>query len=310
MDCALMLRKLQGAVIAATGEGAKRASVRLEEGGKALQHAALVCFDEAMERSESHPPDTAAHASALLDMRGAADAMLYYNGGATMMQRYVSTRRPFIDADIVTGDSEAVDHVKSHVDAVTHVQQLIEDMLTFVKAEARLVPQIFSNEQTVMGMILERLCYQRLAPNMQGVMAKLAQLQQHHLDVLPPPSSISLASSRNFDVSDQILDSIVKIIECCWRFVVMLESDSHTSGTIVDIESRHEIIDIIYDILAPYVTDFLPQQVDVLTARVAVLLPAVTAQQLVQYDLHDDELAHDEPLALVAPPCTAIAARW
>ena len=85
MEAALMLRKLQAAALAAHGEGAKRALVRLDSCSKSLEHAAIACFDAAMARCED---DTVVGglASALLDMRAAGDALLSCQAGAAAVR--------------------------------------------------------------------------------------------------------------------------------------------------------------------------------------------------------------------------------
>jgi len=131
MDSALMLRKLQAAALGAKGAAAERARERLELGGKMLEDAAIFSFDEAVQRCEAEAQDTPARARAILDMRAAADAMLYYNGGTTMMQRYVMTRKPFIDPDVIIGDRLQEGLTCPHT-AVEHVDRLIDEMLVFM----------------------------------------------------------------------------------------------------------------------------------------------------------------------------------
>ena len=274
MNSALMLRKLQAAAVVATGEGAKRARARLEEGGKALEHAGVVCFDSATQRCQASSPDSDEHASALLDMRAAADALLYYNGGATMMQRYVSTRTPFMDADVLNNDRKAVDNVVSHDDAVTAVQTLVEDMVRFVQQESIELPHIFGKHDTVMMMLLERLCYERLAPMLEGVL--------HRLDLLLLDQC----------ACNKRLDCFVRIVRWCGQMVTTLETGLDHSGPLADKEARHEIAQVLDDLLAPFVEGFVASQLEVLQKRLDVLLPNVSSALSVQYTLRHRHEQH------------------
>ncbi len=221
LDSALMLRKLQAAAFVATGEGAKRARARLEEAGKSLEYAAVLCFDEASARCESEVLD--GHSGALNDMRAAVDALLYYNGGATMMHRYVSTRKPFIDPDVIMGDRLAVEQVSSYSDAVVVMQGLVSDMLALVQAESRLLPHIFAaNDAAVKLMLLQRLCYERLAPSLDGVMQRLREL--HDAAVGPDGGEQELAASN------RRLDATVAILQACALFLTRLETGIGLSG--------------------------------------------------------------------------------
>lgn len=224
LDSALMLRKLQAAAFVATGEGAKRARVRLEEAGRSLEHAAVLCFDEASACYESAMQDGGS--GALLDMRAAVDALLYYNGGATIMHRYVSTRKPFLDPDIITGDRQAVEQVASYSDAVAVVERLVDDMLAFLHAETQLLPHIFANVEGVKLLLLHRLCYERLAPTLDGLMERLHELQDATTDHTQEGGVVHthLASSN------RRLDATVKILQTCALFLARLEAGVGLSG--------------------------------------------------------------------------------
>ena len=279
MEAALMLRKLQAAALAAHGEGAKRALVRLDSCSKSLEHAAIACFDAAMARCED---DTVVGglASALLDMRAAGDALLYLNCGATTMQRYVSTRKPFIDPQVIIGDREAVDNIACYPDAAKHTQRVVDEMLVFVAAESRLLPHIFANEHMVMLMLLQRLCYERLEPMVHGVMARLSDLHD---------------DDDSSEISEK-LDCVVEILRSVASFVAGLEAGVHNSGPLADKQVREEISDILDDILAPHVQDFVPQQLAALSGRLALFLPTITPA-------HTVEFVTDEPdLELAAHP--------
>ena len=225
LDSALMLRKLQAAAFVATGEGAKRARARLDEAGKSLEYAAVLCFDEASARCESELLD--GHSGALNDMRAAVDALLYYNGGETMMHRYVSTRKPFIDPDVIMGDGLAVEQVSSYSDAVVLMQRLVSDMLAFLQGESRLLPHIFAaNDAAVKLMLLQRLCCERLAPSLDGVMQRLRELH----DAAVAPEAVAGGADHGLAASNLRLDAAVGILQACALFLTRLEAGVGLSG--------------------------------------------------------------------------------
>ena len=299
MDAALMLRKLQAAAHVASGEGARRARARLEDAGKAMEHAGVLSFDDATARCDSAAPDSQAYAAALVDMRAAADALLYYNGGATVMQRYVSTRRPFIDADVILADRQAMEEVRSYADALDKVEHLINDMMLFVQAEARRLPQVFSNHDVVMLMLVERLCYERLAPMVEGVLEqaeaaeRCAYAERRALADEGEGSVAAPDPPRSGRESNERLECKVKIVGACQRLLACLEDPNrHTPAPdglqvpVADKDARDDVADIIADILAPYVHNFVEMQVDTLTERLTAYLPMVTPEDLVVYDVH------------------------
>ena len=291
MDSALMLRKLQAAALAATGEGARRARARLEAAGKALEHAGVLRFDEATARCDSAAPDSQEYASALVDMRAAADALLYYNGGATVMQRYVSTRKPFIDPDVILADRQAMEEVRSYPDALEKVERLIDDMLLFVQAEARRLPAVVSNPDAILLLLVERLCYERLAPMIEGVLdqAEAAAARDDHLAHDPAPSAAA---------SNDRLECKVKVVRACLRFLASLKDPNRHMGAsdglgvpVADKDAGDDMAGMVADILAPYVHDFVEVQVDTLMERLAAYLPVVAPDDLVVYDLHGRQQA-------------------
>ena len=285
MDSALMLRKLQAAALAATGEGARRARLRLEDAGKALEHACILRFDEASARCDKDAAGSAEEACALLDMRAAADALLYYNGGMTVMQRYVSTRRPFIDPEVVMGDRQRVEEVTCAADALAKVEYLIDDMLVFLQAESRRLPHVFAKHDAVMLMLVERLCYERLAPMVQGVVARL------YVGEVGGGEAEVQGKFQAQNANDDRLDCKVKILEACARLLARLESGAGDSGPLAHKEAREEVADMLDNMLAPYVDEFVPEQLQLLTRRLAVYLPLVSAQDHAEYvvDVEEDE---------------------
>jgi hypothetical protein len=231
-----------------------------------------LCFDEAMARCESGGAEV--RVQALAEMRAAFDALLYYNGGATLMHRYVSTRRPFIDPDFIIGDQEALAHVTTFRAAEQLVARVVDDMLAFVEEEARVLSHIFVvDEQRVMLMLLQRLCYERLVPTVETLMHGLDDLMQEDPRASKAPEDTNLhhnssaAHARTHSGrANARLDCIVNILRSCAHFVRGLVSGVRETGPLVDKEVGEEISELVADLLAPHAIAF--EQLQVLSTPV------------------------------------------
>eukprot|EP00802_Teleaulax_amphioxeia_P003495 Tamp_03498.p1 GENE.Tamp_03498~~Tamp_03498.p1 ORF type:complete len:677 (-),score=143.32 Tamp_03498:1666-3474(-) len=184
-----------------------------------------------------------------------------------------------------------MEEVRSYPDALEKVERLIDDMLLFVQAEARRLPAVVSNPDAILLLLVERLCYERLAPMIEGVLdqAEAAAARDDHLAHDPAPSAAA---------SNDRLECKVKVVRACLRFLASLKDPNRHMGAsdglgvpVADKDAGDDMAGMVADILAPYVHDFVEVQVDTLMERLAAYLPVVAPDDLVVYDLHGRQQA-------------------
>eukprot|EP00958_Prasinococcus_capsulatus_P012589 scaffold1265_cov366-Prasinococcus_capsulatus_cf.AAC.2 len=123
-----------------------RALVNLQEYCNDLENRLLNRFDQA---SDARDRET---------MAACAKTLIEFNGGASLMQRYVATRPMFIDPDVMATDIKTATKDDSGIGLKTLYRKIVSTM----NVEARQIAEVFPSPTDVMQLFVQRVLEQRV----------------------------------------------------------------------------------------------------------------------------------------------------
>eukprot|EP00960_Hanusia_phi_P065112 765995-Hanusia_phi.AAC.2 len=273
MHSALMIRKVEAAVNSSTSDGQDRAKTKLEEAKKRFERFTLQCFDDANDVFE----DSGSHSS-LHEMRYSAEALTWFNGGQTIIQHYIATRKFFIDPSYILRDRAEMDGMQSQHAASSILDRIVDELVDFADHEVKVIPQIFPNSERVMVALVQRMCLERLQPAIEGLLDTTVE---------------------QFGLHDW-LELLENVVCSCQRLHHCLGSDKHETGEVMSQQALDEVRNLIDDSLLQYRDAFLPRQVEALQIDLERYFPEWTEEHVGIF-LNDERAAqHGKEGAVLA----------
>ncbi|EKX48692.1 Sec10 protein [Guillardia theta CCMP2712] len=253
MHSALMIRKVEAAVKSSTSEGHERAKVKLEEAKKRFEHFTLQCFDDANEVFEG-----SRNPSALHEMKHSAEALTWFNGGQTIVQHYIATRKFFIDPTYILQDRAEIDQLDSLKSASSILDRIVDELVDFADHEVTVIPQIFPNTERVMIALVQRMCLERLQPAIEGLLDN---------------------TMEQFGLHDW-LELLENVVCSCQRLHHSLGTDKHETGEVMSQQALDEVRNLIEDSLLQYRDAFLARQLEALQVDLQRYFPQWTDEHV------------------------------